>query len=574
MKRLKTIIFITISALSLGSCKKALVETPYDFINPGQLGTTEADAKLYVNGALNAINGGSMFQYGAFPKVLELDHDDITGPDWGMGDFGAGNFTAFWGINTMWSGPYTLIKRANFGIYKITPMGFDEKAKNNALGQLNFLKAWGYFLLVRAYGDVPLYKISLEEGAAPQMPRAPIKEVYEYIIETLKLAESQLYSVKDGKYEVGRISKGAASTLLAKVYLQMASGALSGAQITVMTGPALRTVGTTKVRIAMPVPMTFTKSVVAGYESFDAKTYFKLARDKAMDVITSKDYDLYPTYMDTWKLANRNKLEHIWSLQALSGDEELGNTISKEYLGVLKTAMTNISLDAPQTLSGRWYGVRDHWYELFEPDDQRITDGILHRWQDANGFYRFFPGKFSDIVKGVDVSPAALAIKARYGFQSSDSYVANSFHIGMLRKFAGVTDPTIDRQDFAFPFLRYADVLLMFAEADNEYNNGPTTDAYTYLNKVRLRSNASEAKNLNLESFRSMVIEERRRELASEGNRRWDLIRWGIYLQVMNAVDIDENNVLKRRQERHLLYPIPLDELSANKLITGNNKGW
>ncbi|MNY43151.1 SusD family protein [compost metagenome] len=71
-----------------------------------------------------------------------------------------------------------------------------------------------------------------------------------------------------------------------------------------------------------------------------------------------------------------------------------------------------------------------------------------------------------------------------------------------------------------------------------------------------------------------MVIEERRRELASEGNRRWDLIRWGIYLQVMNAVDIDENNVLKRRQERHLLYPIPLDELSANKLITGNNKGW
>ncbi len=564
----------TLAVASLASCKKALVETPYDFINPSQLGSSEADANLYVNGALNTINSGAMFRYGAFPKVLDLDQDDITGPDWGMGDFGAGNFTAFWGINYMWNGPYTLIKRANFGIYKVNAMSFEEKAKNNALGQLNFLKAWSYFLLVRAYGDVPIYKISLEEGAAPQMPRAAIKEVYEYIIETLKLAEGQLYSVKDAKYQTGRISKGAASTLLAKVYLQMASGALAGAQITVMTGPATRQVGSTRVRIAAPVPTTFTKSVVAGYEGFDAKTYFKLARDKAMEVITSKDYDLFPTYMDTWKLANRNKMEHIWSLQALSGDEELGNTISKEYLGVLKAPMQNIATDVPQTLSGKWYGIRDHWYELFEPNDQRITDGILHRWQDANGYYRFFPGKDADIVKGIDVSPAALAIKARYGYQASDSYAANANHIGMLRKFAGVTDPTIDRQDFSFPFLRYADVLLMFAEAENEFNNGPTTDAYTYLNKVRKRSNASEVSGLSQQDFRSLVIEERRRELASEGNRRWDLIRWGIYLQVMNAVDIDENSVLKRRQEKHLLYPIPLDELSANKLIPGNNKGW
>lgn len=564
----------TLAVASLASCKKALVETPYDFINPGQLGSSEADANLYVNGALNTINSGAMFRYGAFPKVLDLDQDDITGPDWGMGDFGAGNFTAFWGINYMWNGPYTLIKRANFGIYKVNAMSFDDKAKNNALGQLNFLKAWSYFLLVRAYGDVPIYKISLEEGAAPQMPRAAIKEVYEYIIETLKLAESQLYSVKDAKYQTGRISKGAASTLLAKVYLQMASGALAGAQITVMTGPATRQVGSTRVRIAAPVPTTFTKSVVAGYEGFDAKTYFKLARDKAMEVITSNDYDLFPTYMETWKVANRNKKEHIWSLQALSGDEELGNTISKEYLGVLKAPMQNIATDVPQTLSGKWYGIRDHWYELFEPNDQRITDGILHRWQDANGYYRFFPGKDADIVKGIDVSPAALAIKARYGYQASDSYAANANHIGMLRKFAGVTDPTIDRQDFSFPFLRYADVLLMFAEAENEFNNGPTTDAYTYLNKVRKRSNASEVSGLSQQDFRSLVIEERRRELASEGNRRWDLIRWGIYLQVMNAVDIDENSVLKRRQEKHLLYPIPLDELSANKLIPGNNKGW
>ena len=122
--------------------------------------------------------------------------------------------------------------------------------------------------------------------------------------------------------------------------------------------------------------------------------------------------------------------------------------------------------------------------------------------------------------------------------------------------------------------MRYAEAFLIFAEAENEVN-GPTSAAYNELNRIRFRSNASAAPaNMNRTEFRSFVLEERRRELALEGNRRWDLIRWGIYLPVMSAIDIDENNVVKRRESKHLLLPIPVSEIDANEAIFENNPGW
>ena len=75
--------------------------------------------------------------------------------------------------------------------------------------------------------------------------------------------------------------------------------------------------------------------------------------------------------------------------------------------------------------------------------------------------------------------------------------------------------------------------------------------------------------------FRSAVLEERAMEFAEEGDRRWDLIRWGIYLPVMNAIGgTDEVDIVKTRMEKHLLFPIPGSEVGVNKFITKNNPGW
>jgi len=121
--------------------------------------------------------------------------------------------------------------------------------------------------------------------------------------------------------------------------------------------------------------------------------------------------------------------------------------------------------------------------------------------------------------------------------------------------------------------LRYADVLLIYAEAANEAGGGSGPGAYDALNKVRRRSNEQDTTGLNQEQFRSLVLEERGKEFYQENSRRFDLIRWGIFLQVMNQVGTMEN-VIKARSQKNLLFPIPQSEINANKLIGGNNFGW
>lgn len=129
--------------------------------------------------------------------------------------------------------------------------------------------------------------------------------------------------------------------------------------------------------------------------------------------------------------------------------------------------------------------------------------------------------------------------------------------------------------------MRYADVLLLYAEALTELSGNVSQEAINTLNLVRARANATLATTsgdgaiTSKIALRSAILEERAKELALEGDRRWDLIRWGIYLDVMNSIEgSDEAGVNKVRDERHLLYPIPQDEIISNKHINENNPGW
>lgn len=137
-----------------------------------------------------------------------------------------------------------------------------------------------------------------------------------------------------------------------------------------------------------------------------------------------------------------------------------------------------------------------------------------------------------------------------------------------------------------FPILRYSDVLLMVAEAENELN-GPDA-AYDYLNKVRERAGASTIVKgaLNKDEFRQMVKDERGRELCFEYTRHFDLIRWGDFVEDMNEL-IDyaraggewnqgPSNVYTYFQvsSTYNYFPIPDAEMAVNKAITSNNPGW
>jgi len=146
-----------------------------------------------------------------------------------------------------------------------------------------------------------------------------------------------------------------------------------------------------------------------------------------------------------------------------------------------------------------------------------------------------------------------------------------------------------------FPLLRYSDVLLMFAEAENEINNGPTATAYEAINQVRRRAfgkllpeaenvNAHDLAGLNYEDFKSELQDERMREFAFEQMRKFDLIRWGIFAFEMKSVQQDIERVFatipyyrerfaNAQSEKHKIWPIPAAELMLNKLMT-QNSGW
>jgi hypothetical protein len=570
--------------LMLASCK--LNEKVYDFVSPEQVGDSDAAADKWALGTYNQL--GLMFRFSEFPAVLEYDDDYTTGPTWAFGELGAGNFQGnSKQTDPLWTYSYVLIRRANRAIANIEKMTKASPAyKRNVLGEMYFLKAFSYFLLVRAYGDIPMFKVAVDDGADINQPRQPIKDVYTEIISLLMQSKDMMYT--NAKAVPGRASAGAAAALLAKVYVTIGSASLPSGQVIVRGGKPFDLVNNVQVR-TLPSPITFQKKQVKGYESFDSKAYFKLAMDMANDVITGK-YGTYKLadFNNMWTAAGKNKDEHIFSAQGYMGDADLGNHLTRDFAGLVANN---------QVISGMWYGLRDHWYKLFEPQDLRITAGVMHRWSRnfdfSNHIGTFYPNNDEyrkkalgyDEQTGVDGDGKPIIIHhpavAPYDDGLNYSSGTDANYIAFLNKYAYPTDRTTDQSDVNYPFLRFADVKLIYAEAANEYNGGPTSDALTALNDVRGRSNATPkqlAGNGNVGTqvaFRSAVLEERAMELALEGDRRWDLIRWGIYLDVMNSIQgNDEVGVTKVRAERNLLYPLPISETTTNTSIHGNNPGW
>ncbi|NGM90424.1 RagB/SusD family nutrient uptake outer membrane protein, partial [Parapusillimonas sp. SGNA-6] len=144
-----------------------------------------------------------------------------------------------------------------------------------------------------------------------------------------------------------------------------------------------------------------------------------------------------------------------------------------------------------------------------------------------------------------------------------------------------------------FPLLRYSDVLLMFAEAENEVNGSPTEEAYEAINQVKRRAYGYDQftpntdideDDLSYQEFLEYIQDERSRELAFEGLRKSDLVRWGIYVRNMQYIAQDVAPLsgdfydFPRRTfgsvtERHTLWPIPTYEMGLNPHLV-QNPGW
>jgi hypothetical protein len=286
---------------------------------------------------------------------------------------------------------------------------------------------------------------------------------------------------------------------------------------------------------------------VAGLEGVDSKLYYDSARIKCQEVIGTHKFDLYPAFMDVWKIASRNKGENMLMANARAGGLSLD-----DLWGYFCAAR-------PDGSNTGWVWATKNMYKNYEKADHRALYGITHQWK-VFGSNFYFPEEDTE-----------------YQTDGTSTYTWNKdYDRAFVTKYADVSSKTFQDNDMPFPILRSADVYLMHAEAVNELNATPNNAAYTSLNTVRLRSHATEAPiNMNKEQFRSFVLEERGRELLLENNRRFDLVRWGIYLQVMNKMSVDVFDIVKARNPRNQLLPIPITEINSNKGLEGkNNPGW
>jgi hypothetical protein len=577
--------FFNILIFTFCSCKSWIEENPEGLVTDERVGDSEEAANNWVTGTYSKLIY-DMFCWGYFPRVLEFDADYISGPDWLFGTFGAGNFQGENDVtDALWKGCYGLIARANNAERHIRSMtDISTAAKNNAIGELKFLRSFAYFLMVRAYGPLP---IQPEEPTTEyNQPRQSVGDVYAYITKNLEEAATLMYKNTDKAWQTGHASAGSAAGLLAKVYATQAAAAMpAGTEITVRTGHPYD--GPNDNRTYAPLQSkVLRKDAVAGYEQMDAQALYQKASQWAGKVINGEygSYELLG-YDQLWKKASCNASEFMFSLCTVSGDATYKVSVHSQYEGY----MTEQGSDFIQ--EGGWVGCTRHWYDLFDSQDYRIVKGVKHRWraktqrESNSGFYYPQNNEYTIAATGYDLSgnyignPTGIYADGVNYYYSQDAQC-----LAFTTKYMDVANNAINNADANFPFLRYADVLLVYAEAQNELGN--LSDAIDHLNKVRARSNATLALGASDDSatgvvldtktkLRSAIIEERAKEFACEADRRWDLIRWGIYLQAMNAIGgSDDAGVLKTRQERNLLFPIPQPELNTNKAITENNPGW
>lgn len=264
------------------------------------------------------------------------------------------------------------------------------------------------------------------------------------------------------------------------------------------------------------------------------------------EIISSKIYDLYGedggegVYGELWLESRRKDNEFIFTIMSHGEDY---NAASNHH----------IKWFSPWGYDLSWasnVGVPESIYNKLEPEDER-NSVIVNDLSDA--YYGY--------VKG-------------YG--SAINWLGHAIFLKYSGNYRDVTAPDNPWGNYAnsklnFPIYRFADVLLLKADVENELN-GPNAGAYAAINRVRTRVGIAElAAGMSKEEFRAAVLQERAIELVGEGHRRDDIIRHGVFEEKLNTYMAEQNYVAPITiVEAHRLFPIPRVELDLNPNVTPN----
>lgn len=534
---------LALATLSLSSCNDWLTEETPGTTKVSEFFTSLSTAEAVVNAAYVPMTwefGTTYYPEWYFGDIVSDDalkggQDINDGADLReLENFKANsdNVILLEYYRAQWQG----IQRANLAIDEIpttrietegTEADKQAKYRDRYLGEAYFLRGYYYFRLARMFGGMPLIDYVIKSSNQWAQTRATMDETLSFAINDFKRAENLLWE-KD-KYsndELGRATKGAAQAMLLKANLYRAD--------------YLRN---------------------AGNET-EAKQCFAEAAKWGKEVIKSEQYSLWPNYFDNFRLANENGRESVFEIQYV---EEATSDYGGE--GYTRGTMTTILQRSRSSAFGEagwgWNRPTQNLYNEFEAGDVRRDETIL-------------------IPTDEQIETPAQEIYCGDRMLNRKYAMYNDGTNGGIYKLAHPTrSPKNNIQ------IRYADVLLMYAEACCE--SGDLPSAKSALKEVRDRVGLSQFPytaviqgktvtfNDNQDDLRKAIRHERRVELAMEGHRWFDLTRWGIAKETMDTYMAGETEEAKElygtfQKGKHELFPIPSKEIDLSGIE--QNPNW
>lgn len=577
--RLRYIALYAAIAAVCGGCE-SLDYTPGDQMSGQTFWQTEDHARQAAVGMYAAMKEPWCFGM-EFTFDMCSDLADGTSPwsDVSRGDAFSSNSS---GVQNHWQYLYELVHRANTVIRNVAGMPISQETVDRVTGEARFLRAMAYFRMLNCWGGVPYYDETCdinEEFAHLDAPRCTADELRGHILDDLTDAIRKLPVSWDAA-DLGRATKGAAYALRGKVYL-------------------------------------FNRQWDEAVADFEEIVYNKTY---------NYGYSLHPDYNDLFRLYNgRHSDEMIFSIQSIDGNTAgyaldivsyFGNKSTMRLIAGNRIVPSATLVDMYENPDGSQFDW-DDVFPGFNAGDSQMRRRLMCVAIDQ-GSTEVTSTLDSDTTKVMDayrlrdprlclnvITPYSHYLGTDAGSSPMDkqfvladptkggapmeamAFIRNSegWNSYFWRKW--IPTGNLDgywgeytRTPYEFPLIRLGDVLLMLAEAYNE--SGATDKAVIELNKVRERvgmpgldSGAAWLAVNGKEDMAERIRRERAFELAGEGQRYWDLKRWGLLEQsVKNATDIFGDLMYTRTyQERHQLWPIPLVEMERNLNLT-QNPGW
>lgn len=568
MKYSRIIFLLAGWLLALAACRKDYEDVPLEKVTIEYVFDKDDSLGTYANKFLNSIYSklpGGYNRVGG--DLLDAASDDavsgLTGTS-AVSQLATGAYTPYAAIadETPWNNSYAAIRAAGIFVSNIDVSPVKEKLPNGRSiryawkAEARFIRAFFYFELLKRYGGIPLMGDQVRElGDDVQLPRSSFADCVSYIVNECNAITDSLRPnpVDAPQLNSHRATRGAALALKARVLLYAASPLFNGQNID-------------------------PNNSLTGYTGYD-KERWKLAADAARDLINERSFALLPAFKDIFITQNNSEVIFFRQGGNNTNVENTNGPVGFAQVARGRTNPTQELIDAFPTEAGLPITDPASGYNSNDPytrRDPRLTMSILYngaRWLNTE----------IQTFEGGQHRPGGVEPGTKTGYY--------------MRKFMGNFENATQYSNTSHDWiiLRYTEVLLNFAEAENEYN-GPTAEVYQVLKDLRARAGIAAGDNgmyglkegMTQEEMRNLVRNERRIELAFEEHRFWDIRRWKIAQQVYGKAlhgmsiireggGLTYNMVEVFRPAftapRMYLYPIPYDEVVKNDNMR-QNPGW